>query len=615
MPPNLEPIPGPYEPGAPRLPTPLPVRPTPPPGYRPPPKDWPDSIPAPAIPAAQQRLRPLWNLNPFKLPVGKSKEGGSANTAFAAGGPSGGVAGGSGSQVSNGRTLDMKVLGAQGKGPRFQQGLTNLGVSYVADQVVHGQDYADLDQSRADLLNAAPSHQVPNTSIDQQWGNISMLLNSNAQPHDFEKWGLPTNPEERKRLLEEINSFKRPDGSIDWQAAAAAGVDLASIGIDPTNMGVGDIQNSITRDRQGQQAADEEDKARADALAEEVRAGMTDVGASLDHTGQGVQDARANLQTSIDATRETAAGMPDQVAGYNSGLMNEVVSFQNQQMRDLSGMLQAGLQNIGAAQAEALKGISDNMAADLGAQTQTARNNHNQMMAQINSNPNMPPEAKAAMTAKMNMATGAQIADQAAPVRRMYRELESSTRNTFGTLMANFQAQGASVAGSLMSNQQAVRGQLSGQMGEQYARSVQARSEINTALDGVMQAADASKGTILASLDATRASLETQGNALLLSLLPSQETPFTPETPGHMATFAMNYNLNTADYQAILQDIGLQLNQLGLEAQNMGTISGTLGGYNDNTPEGPSDAAVIGGGVAQGLASGLGGPLGDFIFS
>lgn len=433
------------------------------------------------------------------------------------------------------------------------QGIGNAVTGRITSGLMNAPANAQINRSQGHLRDTAPSTTVPTQSLDERFRNAMANPNPNRNPAAY------TN------IQQQMQKFKQPNGSYDFAAAAAAGVRLDLLGIDTTQLSEQDLRNAQTEDEAKALASAEGLRDSADELAGNVQSGMNEQGQSIaDQQGQ-VQTNFQDINTQIQDIRGQANVMPGQVQAQNLASAANLKAVQEQQVKDLGSIIGQGLSQIAGEKLEALKGISDNMAADLSASTASVRANMNAQKSQILSNPNLPPEAKAKLSSQLSMQASMEAANAAAPVRRMYRELETTTRTAFAKVGADFSGAAATASSSLYSNQQNTTGQFLSESDRQYAASLEAAGQINTNLTSILQNSEATRASSMATLETLRFQVDATGNQLLSALLPIQADPYILDSVGDQATFQTSIELATLAYQEGLTDIGFDLNQLGLD--------------------------------------------------
>lgn len=468
-------------------------------------------------------------------------------------------------------------------GANFQEGIMSTGLGQVLGRLFNMPAQAGINSGQAALNEARPSQAVGTGSMQSRYEAAINTPSNQLTGTAARNAGITATPGQISAIKSQLTKFTKPDGTVDFQAAAASGIDLSVLGIDPSKMSVEDLQGTLQQDEQTALSAAQEDKARADALAEDVDAGKTSSQAALTDTKTSVEQGQADLLKRVDQTAAQAALAPD-----------KVVAFGAKQMADLQAVLAQGLSKIGTEQASALKGIADNMANDLSSSTSATRSNLAAQKAAIMSDPSIPPEARAKLSSQATMAAGQQAAEAAAPIRRMYRELESNTRTAFGHMFTSFGTAAASTTGS-----------LAGVQTQEYSRSVENTNRINSELTGIVQAAEATRGTTQAYLDNLSFQVENGGNELLKSLLPSQSTPFILDSPNDMLIFGMGTDLASLSYNEELTNLNIDMAQMGVDNQSVaGTIQGIQGMQTAPQPSSNSGAQI--GSSLIGAAGGIG---------
>ncbi len=491
-------------------------------------------------------------------------------------------------------------------GANFQQGIVSSVLGYGLGQAAAAPHQENINRGQQHLQDVSPANNIPAGSMQQQYAGVQDWARGGVGGvQQGRPAGFTATARQYADITAQLQNFKKPDGSIDFGAAQAAGVRLDLLGMNPTNPSPTDVGNAAYTDRAATQAAADENQARALALGDETRAGMEENQRGIDQTAMGVQNDFNNLMGRVDETAATAAQMPGQVAEYNAGTMATLRAQQTTQVEQLGNIIGQGFARLDADSREAMQGIADNMARDLSASTAATRTNLNNNLAKINSDPNLPPEARARLTSQVTAQASQEAANQAAPIRQFYRNLETTTKTSFSKIFADFSSTAQGVQGKLAGEQQGTAGQLGAVHSNVYAQSVEAVSNINKELTGIVQTANANKGTTMAYLDNLRFQVENSGNTLLSTLLPSQENVYIPSSPIDNMMFGIQNDINTLRYQEGLTDINIDLAQANL-AIGAGT-AGVQGVQGMRTaPQPSSDSGAQIGSSLIGAAGGIG---------
>lgn len=430
-----------------------------------------------------------------------------------------------------------------------------------------------LNQARP---QTSPSANIPQMSAQQTYEQAQQGFAGGTNVQNYN--GITR--EQFGQVEQRLQQFRNPaTGQIDWTKAQLSGA-LAPLGVQPNTVSVSGIGESGYNDIQTALGAAQTDQQRALGLG---RQALADNAALQGHFGQTQKDAAGALANLEDRVDQGQAQSLQQAATFEN--------FQAQQMQQLQGILTEGLGLIDAEKAEALDSISANLASDVAATTSASRQNFQQQMSMINSDPNIPPEQRAQLQSQLGYATAQQAAEAAAPVVRMYREIESHTRNTFATLLTQFESAGASATASLQSSQQASR-----------AGVVENLARVGAELTGILGTAQASRNSLNATVDNLRLQAEATKDDYMLGLLPHQQTPFAVYTPLLETLYGLNLDEDMLAYQEEHSNFGIQM---AIEGRNMQAYFPWQ--QQGLTPEPPTPedttGATLGGAAIQGFGS------------
>lgn len=474
---------------------------------------------------------------------------------------------------------------------------------------------ATIDAGQKDLKNLAPSTSIPTGTLDERYrAAVDTATNPdgswNPNHGTAAASGISATPGQFSAIQRQMEKYKRPDGSYDFAAASAAGVRLDLIGVDPTKLSEQDLANTRTRDADVALASAQGVQQNAIALGDDIQRGMASQNATINADRKTATNNFNSQRDSITAQQEENSLNPERVRQENLASAVSLKAMQEQQVKDLGSILGQGLLQMAGEKLEALKGISDNMANDLSASTQSVRNNMNAQLAQINSNPNMPPEARAKLSSQLSMQASMEAANAAAPVRRMYRELETNTRTAFAKIGADFISAGATASASLYSSQQTATGSLMEESGSQYANSLSNTAATNAALSGVLQSAEATRASSLANLETLRFQVNGTGNQLLAALLPLEAEPYINDSVLDGATFQTSLSVASLRYDESRAALDSEMVQLGMNNDSSAATVASLqnsqgnggGGGGGSSSDGITAAGIGGGALVTSAA-------------
>lgn len=467
--------------------------------------------------------------------------------------------------------LDLGSLGAAAVGTIFSRILNAPAINRI----------------RGGISQTGPSDNIPQYSPGQAYGNVNNAFQNTGRGNlSFDSnWNVVADgtagaTRVSRGQLAELDQFRNPTtGEIDWTRAQAAGA-TSMFGMQPSDVSRNQIAEQGFADIDAALQAGKTDQARANALADEGRAGFQAVAAGLDKTQQDAATGYNQLEQRANDVNQQ--GRQD---------FQALQQFQQQQMQELQTMISQGLSRITSEKAEALNGISANMAADVGAATSAARQNFQAQMAQVNSDPNIPPEAREQLQSQLGISTAVQASQAAAPLVRMYRELESNTRTSFANLIGELQAHGQQTTSSLSAAQQATR-----------AGTIESLGRIGAELTGILATAQASRNTLNATVDNLRLQAEATKDDFLLGLLPHQSEPFAVYTPFLEQLYGMGID---EDMLAYSEDITRFNQTLAAEGFQTQVASPYVNAALTPEPPEPQDNtwATLGGSAIEGGAS------------
>lgn len=343
---------------------------------------------------------------------------------------------------------------------------------------------------------------------------------SQAQYHDVER---------------SLQQYVNPQtGQIDWTRAQAAGA-LQPLGISAEDVAPGQIMQQGMADR-------EAGLGLVNDRIGEVTGGYDQIRSEMGASRDAANASYGQVRDDVAATRAKAEAIPGELSAMQEMDRIAFEEFQAQQMVDMQSMISAGLDRLDSEKAEALTNISSNLARDMEATTAANRSNYRSTLAQIEGDPNLSPEAKMQLKSQVGMQTAITASREAAPIRRMYQELETNTRTSFAKFGADFSATGVATIGQLSTAQQASRGEMYTEQSRQYGAALEVAGKMDVELDNILSTAMTSNNLLGAEYDKLALTAETTKDELLNALLGSK-LEFTMMTPLLEEMYGMNVNL------------------------------------------------------------------------
>jgi len=340
-------------------------------------------------------------------------------------------------------------------------------------------------------------------------------------------------------------------------------------------LGQGVVDASARHDKDSL-AAQEEDKAQADTLADDVAADADETVAKIDEQSMALEEDADRVQESIANQAEALKKIPGEVKAEFEDLRGQ-----------LSAEREASFERIEGQRGEALSQVMEGRSSAMQAAVQGIQGNVNNQIASIQSNPNLTDSQKQGMVAQIRMSGAGAIAPAIGKTVLGFNQLSADVATKFGAITGQLEGIGLQVSGDLM-----------GQQGNAYAQAQVAVGEMANQLIDIDASSSAAFAQGQSQLLATRTHAQMTSNDILLRTLPLQNTPY-PDTRGtHTAAFEIGMGIQDKDFIRTTQ-----VHSMGLTAALTRSMIGTpqgnflesaLAGLQAGGPKGMIWGGIIG---------------------
>ena len=329
-----------------------------------------------------------------------------------------------------------------------------------------------------------------------------------------------------------------------------------------------------------QLAAQQEDQARADELAEGVREDVDETTGAIDETRADLREDQERFQEDLEVQREQVQEIPTEVTNEFNRLRDE-----------FGDAADASFDRIDTQREAALGNVDQGRSAAMQAAVQGIQGNVNGQVAKIQSNPNLTDAQKTSMIAQVRLSGASSMAPAIGQTVLQFNQLSADVATKFG-----------SITGQLESTVLQGEAQLAGLQGQAFTQAQIAVGNMTNQLLEIDANASASFANAQSQLLATRSHATMTGNDILLRTLPEQSTPYLDLTGAATAGYEIGRDIMMTQWEMDAQSFGMDLqiamlrSMQGNPVSNM--IEGFLGGFQS-------------GGMFGGFLGGVGGVLGS----
>jgi hypothetical protein len=295
-------------------------------------------------------------------------------------------------------------------------------------------------------------------------------------------------------------------------------------------------------------AADIENKERADELAAGIEEDKDATSERFDEAGEGLEEDRARIQEDIDKQTENIQSIPGDVDARFDELRSE-----------FDANAAGAFDRLDSEKSEVLGGIMEGQAQVMQAAVQNTQGNVNTQVAKIMSDPNLSDSQKRSMVAQVRMSGSSALGGIVGTTQLQFNELRANTATKF-----------AEIGGQIQNQILNTQGQLIGMQGQAFAQTQIAVGQMTNTLLEIDANSSAAFANSQAQLLAARSSAEMAGNQLLLDVLPLQDTPF----PDHSQSALLQYQIAG---DVAMRQFALTLQGMSVEMQDalLASMEGT----------------------------------------
>lgn len=341
-----------------------------------------------------------------------------------------------------------------------------------------------------------------------------------------------------------------------------------------TTRGLGqNVVDTARETERAELAAGQEDQARADEFAGEVRADAEETVDKIDEQSMSLEEDATRIQESIANQAEALQEIPGEVKAEFEDLRQQ-----------LSVERDASFERTDAQRGEALGQVMQGRSSAMQAAVQGIQGNVNNQVASIQSNPNLTDSQKAGMIAQIKMSGAGAIAPAIGQTVLGFNQLAADVATKFGSITGQLEATGLTVSAELM-----------GEQGAAYAQAQVAVGEMANQLIDIDANTSVAFAQAQSQLLATRTHATMTSNDILLRTLPLQNTPFADYNGSATAAFEIALGLQDKDFIRQLQSSSMGMtmalfqDMIGTPQQNFwqsilsgfssgGVMGGVMGG-------------------------------------
>lgn len=284
-------------------------------------------------------------------------------------------------------------------------------------------------------------------------------------------------------------------------------------------------------------AAEQEDQARANELAGDVRQSRDETTAAIDEQRAQLGEDQARLQENIQQQGEQLQQIPDTINSEFERLRQEFDTQASTAFDRVDSQREAALGQVMQGQSLAMQSA-----------VQGIQGNVNNQVAQIMANPNLSDAQKQSMVAQVRLNGASALAPAVGQTVLQFNQLAADTATKFGAITGQIQTQ-------VLSEQ----GRLVGMQGEAFANAqIQVGQMTNQLLE-----IDANTSVAFANAQGQLLNMRTQAemmsNDVLLRLLPEQSTPYADFTGSAATQYQVSNDIIKGQFAMDLQSYGMQL--------------------------------------------------------
>lgn len=307
----------------------------------------------------------------------------------------------------------------------------------------------------------------------------------------------------------------------------------------------------------GQQAAQEEDQARAEELATEVRADKEATLGAIDEAGTRLTADRFQLERGLREAGTKIEQIPTEVTNEFNRLRDE-----------FGEAADASFDRIDTQREDALGKADQGRSAAMQAAVQGIQGNVNTQVAQIMSNPNLTQSQKQSMVAQVRLSGASSMAPAIGATVLQFNQLSADIATKFGAITGQLEgtvlqgeAQLIGLQGQAFTQAQITVGQMTNQLLE-----IDANSSVGFA-------------NAQSQLLATRSHATMTGNDILLQTLPEQSTPYLDLTGAAVASYEIGRDLMMSQWEMDAQSFGMDLQIAMLRSMQGSPTSNMFEGF------------------------------------
>lgn len=324
----------------------------------------------------------------------------------------------------------------------------------------------------------------------------------------------------------------------------------------PTELGQRVVEEEFATE-EARLAAAQEDQARAQGVAGDVRASTEATVGDIEETREDLAARQEEFDTRLAAQSENLQDIPNQITSEFERLREE-----------FGAEADASFDRIDVQREAALAGVMQGRSQAMEAAVQGVQGNVNNQIAQIQANGSLTDSQKQSMISQVRLQGATSMGPIIGASVLQFNQLAADVATKFGSITGQLEGIGLQV-----------KGQLIGMQGEAFASAQVEVGRMTNQLLDIQASSDASYANSQGQLLAIRSQAEMAGNGLMVELLPAMATPYLDLTGATNAAFSVATGLMMDQFQLDAGSFAMDLNIAALREQQGNFLSRLVEGF------------------------------------